>query len=155
MVVWSGGTLTPGTAITRPTENICGNSTCLKTPQYFKEGRLKPFFANNVDIPFARARRLMPCPRKATVRSGKQPNAYVAVYRFCVKNNNLLVGRVIAMVFDGTSSAQAQSQNLRKEPYKKRGCSTFGTALLFFSFSSHPTQKTQHYGKTAINFRIF
>src|SRR5690625_2729041 len=50
----------------------CGNSTCLKTPQYFKEGRLKPFFANNVDIPFARARRLRPCPRKATVRSGKQ-----------------------------------------------------------------------------------
>src|SRR5699024_9735182 len=50
----------------RPTENICGNSTCLKTPQYFKEGRLKPFFANNVDIPFARARRLKPCPRKAT-----------------------------------------------------------------------------------------
>src|SRR5699024_262729 len=47
-------------------------STCLKTPQYFKEGRLRPFFANNVDIPFARARRLKPCPRKATVRSGKQ-----------------------------------------------------------------------------------
>src|SRR5699024_3665345 len=43
----------------RPTENICGKSTCLKTPQdYSKEGRLKPFFANNVDIPFARARRL-------------------------------------------------------------------------------------------------
>src|SRR5690625_1294518 len=55
-------------------------STCLKTPQYFKEGRLKPFFANNVDIPFARARRLKPCPRKATVRSGKQPSTYAAVY---------------------------------------------------------------------------
>ena len=72
MVVWSGGPLTPGSAITRPTENICGNSTCLKTPQdYSKEGRLKPFFANNVDIPLARARRLKPCPRKATGRSGK------------------------------------------------------------------------------------
>ena len=146
MAVWSGGPLTPaGTKVFDGASNR-SPSTCLKTPQYFKEGRLKPFFANNVDISFARARRLMPCPRKATVRSGKQPNAYVAVYRFCVKNNNLLVGRVIAMVFDGTSSAQSQSQNLRKEPYKKRGCSTFGTALLFFSFSSHPTQKTQHYG---------
>src|SRR5699024_12755180 len=80
MIVWSGGPLTPGTAITRPTENICGNSTCLKTPQQFKEGRLKPFFANNVDIPFARARRLKTCPRKATDRSEKQPSAYVAVY---------------------------------------------------------------------------
>src|SRR5699024_1028832 len=48
-------------------------STCLKTPFYFKEGRLKPFFANNVDIPFARARRLKPCPRKATVRSENNP----------------------------------------------------------------------------------
>src|SRR5699024_1788178 len=58
-----------GTAITRPTENICGNSTCPKTPQNcFKEGQLKPFFANNVDIPFARARRLRPCPRKASAR---------------------------------------------------------------------------------------
>src|SRR5699024_9174978 len=65
--------LTPGTAITRPTENICGNSTCLKTPQnYSKEGRLTPFFANNVDIPFARARRLKPCPRKAVICSGRQ-----------------------------------------------------------------------------------
>src|SRR5690625_5665 len=61
-----------------------GNSTCLGTPQYFKEGRLKPFCANNVDIPFARARqvkcatscrttctstscarRLKPCPRQS------------------------------------------------------------------------------------------
>src|SRR5699024_4724842 len=25
--------VTPGSAITRPTENICGNSTCPKTPQ--------------------------------------------------------------------------------------------------------------------------
>src|SRR5690625_3738344 len=47
----------------------CRNSTCPKTPQYFKEGRLKPFFANNVDIPFARARRLRPCPRKASAQS--------------------------------------------------------------------------------------
>src|SRR5699024_4051199 len=62
--------VTPGTAITRPTENIYGNSTCPKTPQdYPKEGRLKPFFANNVDIPFARARRLRPCPRKASAQS--------------------------------------------------------------------------------------
>src|SRR5690625_963202 len=65
----------------RRTVDSCGNSTYLKTPQNCsKEGRLKPFFANNVDIPFARARRLKPCPRKATVRSGKQPSAYVAVY---------------------------------------------------------------------------
>src|SRR5699024_4722266 len=42
-----------------------GNSTSLKTPQYPKEGRLKPFFANNADIPFARARRLKPCPRQS------------------------------------------------------------------------------------------
>src|SRR5690625_3616502 len=34
-------------------------STCLKTPQHCsKEGRLKPFFANNVDISFARARQV-------------------------------------------------------------------------------------------------
>src|SRR5690625_1838865 len=65
-----GRAVTPGSAITRPTEKICGNSTCPKTPQdYSKEGRLKPFFANNVDIPFARARRLRPCPRKASTRS--------------------------------------------------------------------------------------
>src|SRR5699024_414796 len=83
MVDWSGGPLTPGSAITRPTENICGNSTSLKTPQnYSKEGRLKPFFANNVDIPLAGARRLKLCPRKATVRSGKQTRAYVALWHF-------------------------------------------------------------------------
>src|SRR5699024_11232889 len=47
-----------------------GNSTCLKTPHNCsKEGRLKPFFANNVDIPFARARRLKRCPRKASACS--------------------------------------------------------------------------------------
>src|SRR5699024_9897440 len=64
----------------RPTENICGNSTCPKTPQeYPKEGRLKPFFANNVDIPFARARRLRPCPRKAMVCSGKQYTYFAVI----------------------------------------------------------------------------
>src|SRR5699024_2846463 len=46
----------------------------------FKEGRLKPSFADNVGIPLAGARRLKPCPRKATVRSGKQLRTYVAVY---------------------------------------------------------------------------
>src|SRR5699024_5274727 len=96
---WSGGPLTPrkykaiffvrckscrslscpATAITRPTENFCGYSTCRKTPQDFKEGRLKSFLANNVNLRFARPRRLKPCPRKATVRSGKQSSAYVAV----------------------------------------------------------------------------
>src|SRR5690625_2126210 len=85
-VVWSGGPLTPGSAITRPTENICGNSTCPKTPQdYPKEGRLKPFFANNVDIPFARARRLRPCPRKATVRSGKHMHLLRSLRIVCEK----------------------------------------------------------------------
>src|SRR5699024_3143190 len=70
-VVWSEGPLTPaGTKVFDGMSNR-SRSTCLKTPQYFKEGRLKPFFANNVDIPFARARRLKPFPRKATVRSGK------------------------------------------------------------------------------------
>src|SRR5699024_1208310 len=65
---WKG--VTTGSAITRPTENICGNSTSLKTPQeYPKEGRLKPSFADNVGIPFARARRLRPCPRKASTWS--------------------------------------------------------------------------------------
>src|SRR5690625_1800959 len=73
-------------------------STCLKTPQYFTEGRLKPFFANNVDIPFARARRLKPCPRKATVRSGKQTRAYFAVYINCVD--------LIQAFFDGVSNRQ-------------------------------------------------
>src|SRR5690625_3171374 len=101
MIVWSGGPLTPlkykpiffvrckscrsipcpaGTKVFDGASNR-SPSTCLKTPQNCsKEGRLKPFFANNVDIPFARARRLKPCPRKATVRSGKQTRTYVAVY---------------------------------------------------------------------------
>src|SRR5699024_12684733 len=60
----------------------------LKTPQNCsKEGRLKPFFANNIDIPFARARRLKPCPRKASTRNDpgrrsyrKESSGYVAVY---------------------------------------------------------------------------
>src|SRR5699024_6098421 len=71
----------------------------------FKEGRLKPSSfrgrrakyglcgqrlqtscrGHNVGIPLAGARRLKPCPRKATVRSGKQIPVYVAVYIFCVK----------------------------------------------------------------------
>jgi len=34
VVVWSVRPLTPGTALNaRPTENHCGNSTSLKTPQ--------------------------------------------------------------------------------------------------------------------------
>src|SRR5699024_12326094 len=70
----------------RRTVDSCGNSTSLKTPQYIKEGRLKPCFANNADIPFARARRLKPCPRKATGRSGKQCS-YFAVYRIYGRNN--------------------------------------------------------------------
>src|SRR5699024_7470466 len=106
MVVWSGGPLTPrkykaiffvrckcfrSLPCPAGTKGFGGASnrspsTCLKTPQNcFKEGRLKSFFANNVDIPFTRARRLKPCPRKATVRSGKQIPVYVAVYIFCVK----------------------------------------------------------------------
>src|SRR5699024_8339636 len=71
MVVLSGVLLTPWTAITHHIENICWNSTCMKNPHYLKEGRLKPYFANNVHIPFARARRLKPCPRKSTLRSVK------------------------------------------------------------------------------------
>src|SRR5699024_5870500 len=66
-------------------------STCLKTPQYLKEGRLKPFFANNVDIPFARARRLKPCPRKESVRSGKHMRLRRSLY-FCVKTTTLFEG---------------------------------------------------------------
>src|SRR5699024_3268914 len=79
----------------RARTKVCGGSsdhsasTCLKTPQYFKEGRLRPFFANNVDIPFARARRLKPCPRKATVRSGKQTRANFEVYiNYEIKSDN-------------------------------------------------------------------
>src|SRR5699024_5965121 len=91
------------------TVDSCGNNTCLKTPQdYSKEGRLKPFFANNVDIPFAGARRLKPCPRKATIRSGKQPSAYLAFY---------ITTRITTTLYGGTS-IYAQSQNLRKEPIK-------------------------------------
>src|SRR5699024_8882536 len=72
MVVWSGGPLTPGSAITRPTENICGNSTCLKAAQeHDKGGRLAQCVDNDADIPRARARRLKPCGLKATSRSGK------------------------------------------------------------------------------------
>src|SRR5699024_10220775 len=42
-----------------------GNSTSLTTPQYPKQGRLKPVVAKNADIPFARAGRLKPCPRQS------------------------------------------------------------------------------------------
>src|SRR5699024_11027596 len=87
--VWSGGPLTPARTKVFNGASNRSPSTCLKTPQdYPKEGRLKPSFADNVGIPLARARRLKPCPRKATVRSGKYPSAYVTVYRFCFKNNN-------------------------------------------------------------------
>src|SRR5699024_8677930 len=81
MVVWSGGPLTPaGTKVFDGASNR-SPSTCLKPPQdYSKEGRLKPFFANNVDIPFARAKRLKPCPRKATVRSGKHMHLLRSLY---------------------------------------------------------------------------
>src|SRR5690625_4750629 len=107
MVVWSGGPLTPaGTKLFDGASNR-SPSTCLKTPQSrFKAGRLKPFFANNVDIPFARARRLKPCPRKATVRSGKQLSVYAAIYMNSrIKSNNSFRG-----------GEYPQSQNLRKEP---------------------------------------
>src|SRR5699024_6222714 len=48
MVVWSGGPLTPGSAITRPTENICGKSTYLKTPQsgFLEEAEAVPAESN-------------------------------------------------------------------------------------------------------------
>src|SRR5699024_8009886 len=89
MLVWSGGPLTPARTKVFDGASNRSPSTCLKTPQYFKEGRLRPFFANNVDIPFARARRLKPCSRKATVRSGKQTRAYFAVYiNYEIKSDN-------------------------------------------------------------------
>src|SRR5699024_12047779 len=45
-----------------------------KTPQRdIKEGRLKPGFAANVDIPLAGARRLRPCPWKAKYSAGAGP----------------------------------------------------------------------------------
>src|SRR5699024_11848082 len=52
MLVWSGGPLTPARTKVFDGASNRSPSTCLKTPQYFKEGRLRPFFANNVDIPF-------------------------------------------------------------------------------------------------------
>src|SRR5690625_7935168 len=81
-------------------------STCLKTPQYFKEGRLQPFFANNVDIPFARARRLRPCPRKATVRSGKHMHLFRSLRIVCEK-----LRRVTAMLFGGREIAVSIFEN--------------------------------------------
>ena len=67
-----------------------------ETPQCVKdEGRLKPPFAGNVDIPLAGARRLTSRPRKRSVFP-KRVNAptiisdYFAVYRFCVINNIFL-----------------------------------------------------------------
>src|SRR5690625_213158 len=105
--------LTTVTAITRPTENICGNSTCPKTPQYFKEGRLKPFFANNVDIPFARARRLRPCPRKASARSdpGRRELHYLAASNPTVTSQFIDFVSKLTILFGGTSNA---APNLEK-----------------------------------------
>src|SRR5699024_9166753 len=57
---------------------------------------------------YARARRLKPCPRKATIRSGKQPSAYFAFY---------FTTRITTTLYGGTS-IYAQSQNLRKAPIK-------------------------------------
>src|SRR5699024_4528852 len=91
-----------GTAITRPIGNICDYSPHRKPwplfPQdYSKEGRLKPFFANNVDIPFARARRLKPCPRKATVRSENQTRSYRGLKILCQKQQLFSMRRVNAV----------------------------------------------------------
>ncbi|MBM7598625.1 hypothetical protein JOC34_000982 [Virgibacillus halotolerans] len=52
------------------------------------EGRLKTAFAANVVIPLVGARRLRPCPRKATIRSGKQP-ALMSRFRFVSKTTIL------------------------------------------------------------------
>src|SRR5699024_12369016 len=57
MLVWSGGPLTPAGTKVFGGSSERSPSTCLKTAQYFKEGRLRPIVANNVDIPFARPRR--------------------------------------------------------------------------------------------------
>src|SRR5690625_1288927 len=46
----------------------CGRKGLDETPQCVKdEGRLKPPFAGNVDIPLAGARRLISRPRKASI----------------------------------------------------------------------------------------
>src|SRR5699024_5064819 len=54
---------------------------------------------------FARARRLKPCPRKATVRSGKQPSAYFAVYINCEdeKQRNLRMELIKVIYWDNQS----------------------------------------------------
>src|SRR5699024_10778726 len=89
MLVWSGGPLSPAGTKVFGGSSERSPSTCLKTQQYLSEGRLKPFFAINVDIPYARARRLKPCPLKATVRSGKHTRAYFEVYiNYEIKSDN-------------------------------------------------------------------
>src|SRR5699024_279808 len=71
----------------------------------FKEGRLKPSFPDNVGIPLAGARRLRPCPRKASTWSdpGRRemhvltPGSYFAVY---INYEGLKA----TTLFDGTSN---------------------------------------------------
>src|SRR5699024_9018527 len=117
--------VTPGSAITRPTENICGNSTCPKTPQdYSKEGRLKPIFANNVDIPFASARRLRPCPRKASTRSvagRQQQHTYWQINMLLIHSLHQLRRLIATTSFVGASIyALPQSHNLQIQPFVKK-----------------------------------
>src|SRR5699024_9279550 len=87
--------VTPGTAITRPTENICGNSTCPKTPQsgFLEEAKAVPAESIRPD-------------RSRTVAIAhvlaNQPCTYFAVYRYCVKT---------ASLFDGSSN-RSPSLNL-------------------------------------------
>src|SRR5699024_9757574 len=50
-------------------EEACSEALLEDAGTGFKEGRLKPSFADNVGIPLAGARRLRPCPRKASART--------------------------------------------------------------------------------------
>src|SRR5699024_238070 len=64
--------VTPGTAITRPTENICGNSTCPKTPQsgFLEETEAVPAESINPE-------------RSRTARNASyriEPRSYFTVY---------------------------------------------------------------------------
>src|SRR5690625_117621 len=77
--------VTPGSAITRPTEDICGNSTCPKTPQsgFLEEAKAVPAESIRPD----RSR------TAATAHKFENQHTLIAVYKFCVNNNNSFGGK--------------------------------------------------------------
>src|SRR5690625_2012288 len=83
----------------------CGRKGLDETPQCVKnEGRLKPPFAGNVDIPLAGARRLISRPRKASIFHLRLSNAIPAYY------GGMYLNRVALVLIIKKISAPARGQ---------------------------------------------